>query len=66
MHTNSLNKIHLMGISTDLYFNDNSESDTFVHLQSVCLVYLPPKNLIWVHRGEFRSLESSVLQLNFN
>ncbi len=55
-----------MGISTDLYFNDNSESDTFVHLQSVCLVYLPPKNLIWVHGGEFISLKSSALQLNFN
>lgn len=65
MHANSKNKIHVTTVSVLIYIcNDNSESDTFLHLQSVCSVYLLPKNLIWVLGGEFIRLKSSALQLN--
>ncbi len=40
-----LNKIYLTTSISTYLCNDNSVSDTFLHLQSVCLVYLPPPQI---------------------
>ncbi len=62
-----LNKIYLTTSISTYLCNDNSVSDTFLRLQSVCLGYLPPPPTnIWTHGGEFTSLKRSALQLILN